>query len=105
MNKHLFYYVMFSAAICACSMNLHAQVLLPAYSSGATINYVRTWSVQKPLIDDNVVSASTNLQEVTQATQYIDGLGRPLQTVVRGVTPLAKDMVSPIIYDQYGREQ
>ncbi len=105
MNKYLLYKIILPLAICACCMNISAQVLPPAYTSGATINYVRTWSVQKPMTDGNVVSASTNLQEVTQATQYIDGIGRPLQTVVRGVTPLAKDMVAPVIYDQYGREQ
>ncbi len=35
--------------------------------------------------------------------QYFDGLGRPTQTVQRGVTPLKKDLVSLQEYDTYGR--
>ena len=42
-------------------------------------------------------------------TQYIDGLGRPLQTVMKqgsmitGSDPV--DMVAPVTYDEFGREQ
>ncbi|MBY0349079.1 MAG: hypothetical protein K2W79_12540 [Hydrotalea flava] len=49
------------------------------------------------------------LADVKQSTQYFDGLGRPLQTVVKqgslqtGQSPT--DMVSPVHYDEFGREQ
>jgi len=36
--------------------------------------------------------------------QYIDGLGRPMQTVSVKSTPGLKDMVQPVVYDDYGRE-
>ena len=41
-----------------------------------------------------------------QSTQYVDGLGRPLQTVSRQATPGEdpKDIVMPVIYDNLGRE-
>jgi hypothetical protein len=42
---------------------------------------------------------------VQQSTQYIDGLGRPFQSVVKGVTPSGTDLVSPILYDEFGRER
>jgi len=43
---------------------------------------------------------------VKQSTQYVDGLGRPLQTVSRQATPGEdpKDIVMPVIYDNLGRE-
>ncbi len=45
-------------------------------------------------------------QQVKQSTQYLDGLGRPLQTVMRQVTPGndPKDMIVPFQYDGYGRD-
>ena len=36
--------------------------------------------------------------------QYYDGLGRPSQTVQRGVTPSRKDLISLRQYDGFGRE-
>ena len=35
--------------------------------------------------------------------QYFDGLGRPIQTIQRGFTPSAKDMVTYQEYDEIGR--
>ncbi|MFR9260791.1 MAG: DUF6443 domain-containing protein [Bacteroides cellulosilyticus] len=35
---------------------------------------------------------------------YYDGLGRPVETVDKGVTPDSKDLVSLQEYDQFGRD-
>ena len=87
---------------------LAGQVQPPAYSTGINVNYLHTWSVQKPITDPNVVANSINLKEVSQSTQYIDGLGRPLQTVIKQGSLVtgsnAVDLVSPVTYDQYSRE-
>ena len=42
--------------------------------------------------------------DVLQSTQFFDGIGRPDQTVIRQVSPLGKDMVTPQVYDPFGRE-
>ncbi|MEO7216333.1 DUF6443 domain-containing protein, partial [Mucilaginibacter sp.] len=42
--------------------------------------------------------------ELQQAIQYVDGLGRPIQSVAVMASPFAYDMVQPTGYDQYGRE-
>ncbi|WP_410505537.1 DUF6443 domain-containing protein [Mucilaginibacter sp. E4BP6] len=42
--------------------------------------------------------------EVNQTIQYLDGLGRPIQTVGVKASPLGNDIVQPVAYDQYGRE-
>src|SRR6185437_6820828 len=46
----------------------------------------------------------TNAVDVKQVTQYVDGLGRPVQTVSRQASPLLQDMVDVQVYDPDGRE-
>jgi hypothetical protein len=83
-----------------------------AYSAATTLNYVRTWEALAPsYLNDAAFSAAAaatdGYKHIKEATQYIDGLGRPLQTVTRqstpGVNPM--DMVAPMVYDEFGREQ
>ncbi|MBL7749186.1 MAG: hypothetical protein JNM19_17235, partial [Chitinophagaceae bacterium] len=78
-----------------------------AYPAGTPVSYVRTWDAAAPEQDGNVLM-NRPLRDVKQATQYFDGLGRPIQTVMKqgsletgGTTT---DMVSASLYDQYGRE-
>lgn len=80
-------------------------VIPPAAYTGSTINYIRTWEPNMPSSDPAAVTGSTDVNAVKQTTQYFDGLGRPLQTVSKAITPSAKDLVVPVIYDAYGREQ
>ncbi|WP_186452503.1 DUF6443 domain-containing protein [Chitinophaga polysaccharea] len=81
-------------------------VTIPAAYNNATVNYVRTWTPSMPTTDTAVVAISTRtLAEVKQVTQYFDGLGRPIQTVAKGISPAGGDLVTPVIYDAYGREQ
>lgn len=48
--------------------------------------------------------ANRNTCDLMQVVQYIDGLGRPLQTVQVKGSPLLKDIVQPVAYDVFGRE-
>ncbi|MBS1511067.1 MAG: hypothetical protein JST86_09510 [Bacteroidetes bacterium] len=97
------------------SIQLVAQHTGNNYTSVTPVSYVRTWDVTAPELNPNNLMARP-LKDVKQTTQYIDGLGRPLQTVIKMgslVTdpnnPLssvnATDMVSPVEYDPFGREQ
>jgi len=74
-----------------------------AYSGSVLVNYVRTREAVGPISDAGSF-ASAGYSQVKQATQYLDGLGRPLQTVIKQGSPLVKDMVSPVVYDAYGRQ-
>ncbi|WP_321308614.1 DUF6443 domain-containing protein [Marinifilum fragile] len=54
-------------------------------------------------------SAVSNLNELKisqrhPVLQYMDGLGRPMQTVSVQATPNKQDLVQPIYYDDFGRE-
>ncbi len=83
----------------------HVDGLPGAYAATPTINYVRTREAKTPNTDAATFATST-YTDVQETTQYIDGLGRPVQTVVKqasaGTSP--KDMVSPVTYDEFGRE-
>jgi RHS repeat-associated protein len=48
---------------------------------------------------------TTTPSEARQMVQYVDGLGRPLQTVERGAAPSGYDQVTPFTYDAFGRPQ
>ncbi|KAA2238600.1 hypothetical protein F0L74_20465 [Chitinophaga agrisoli] len=78
---------------------------VPSAYTNTTINYVRSWEPSMPSADPAAVSASTDVNAVRQSTQYFDGLGRPLQTVTKAITPGLKDLVAPVVYDAFGREQ
>ncbi|WP_173002957.1 DUF6443 domain-containing protein [Chitinophaga sp. SYP-B3965] len=82
-----------------------AAVAKPGAYTNTTISYVRVWEPSMPAADTTVVRASTSVAEVKQTTQYVDGLGRPLQTVSRGTGGNRKDIVTPVVYDVFGREQ
>ncbi|WP_315815916.1 DUF6443 domain-containing protein [Paraflavitalea speifideaquila] len=78
------------------------------YTSNSKVNYVRTWVAKAP--EQSPATLVTRpLRDVQQATAFFDGLGRPLQTVVKqgslttGSSPV--DMVSAITYDEFGREK
>ncbi|HJT72561.1 MAG TPA: DUF6443 domain-containing protein, partial [Chitinophaga sp.] len=84
------------------------SVVVPnAYGQGVPVNYIRTWDALAPQTDPNVLIGSAPTA-VRQTTQYLDGLGRPIQVVVKqGSYPTggsASDMVSAMVYDSLGRE-
>src|SRR5690606_9285636 len=78
-----------------------------AYPVGTNISYVRSWDALAPEQDGNNLMARP-VQDVRMTTQYLDGLGRPLQTVVKqgslATGGTATDMVSTVVYDEFGRE-
>ena len=81
-------------------------VTKPGAYTTSKVNYIRSWEPNMPFTDTAaVVSATRQVKEVNQRSQYFDGLGRPLQEVVRGNSGNGKDLVMPLVYDQYGREQ
>lgn len=81
-------------------------VAVPAAYTTSKVNFIRTWTPQMPVAESAVViSATRSASEVRQETQYFDGLGRLLQTVDRAVSPSGRDLVTPLVYDAYGREQ
>jgi RHS repeat-associated protein len=83
-----------------------APVYLPAaYPTGTPINYITTWQPRIPFTDTALVARSTDVTQVNKNSQYIDGLGRTIQSVSWKASPTQNDLVAPTIYDAFGREQ
>lgn len=75
-------------------------------TSGTQVNFIRTWQPQQRYNDATaVIDAARTADEVSKGTEYLDGLGRPLQSVSWQSSPSKKDIVSPVEYDAFGREQ
>ncbi|MBL7744955.1 MAG: hypothetical protein JNN00_15890, partial [Chitinophagaceae bacterium] len=88
--------------------NAASQQTAPsAYNSNTKINYIRAWDAMAPISHADTI-LTRYAKDVKQATQYFDGLGRPIQTVVRKGSIItgssALDLVSPAVYDEFGRE-
>jgi hypothetical protein len=62
----------------------------------ATENYIQT----KTYLDYN----GTQVTKSAETVQYFDGLGRPKQVVNVKASPLGRDIVTPIVYDNFGRQ-
>jgi RHS repeat-associated protein len=75
-----------------------------AYPGTSPINFVRTWTAQSPITDPSAMTSASQSQ-VMESTQYLDGLGRPLQSITRWGSPTGKDLVQPLHYDAFGRER
>ncbi|MEO8820892.1 MAG: DUF6443 domain-containing protein [Ginsengibacter sp.] len=87
------------------ALTFNVQVVIPPPVAD-TRNFVKTWDAAAPETDpNNLITAS--LQDVKHSTEYFDGLGRPEQTVVQKGSLSSDgntDLVSPIVYDEYGRQ-
>ena len=69
------------------------------------VNYVRERDAMGR-ITDTVVFSAAGYGDVKETMHFFDGLGRPLQTVSRQLTPgdNPNDVVMPELYDPFGRE-
>jgi RHS repeat-associated protein len=52
----------------------------------------------------NPDAPSWTVEQAQVTTQYLDGLGRPVQTVLHQASPQRRDLVQPQAYDALGRE-
>jgi len=78
----------------------------PGYNAvNIVTNYVRTWDALGPYQSPTDLM-NAGYQHAKETTQYLDGLGRPLQIVSRQASPGSspKDLIAPIVYDAFGRE-
>jgi RHS repeat-associated protein len=67
-------------------------------------NYIIAHSIQKDGITDPSQIKDMTVGQLAEQIQYFDGLGRPIQTVSTQGSPLGKDMVQPVAYDDFGRQ-
>ena len=74
-------------------------------STSANLNFVRVRDVLKAGVTDTVTADGLSSSfDVAQTTQYYDGLGRMVQSVEKSASPDQEDMVTPVVYDDFGRQ-
>jgi RHS repeat-associated protein len=74
-------------------------------SSSSNLNFIRSRAILKAGVTDTVTADGlTSPYDVAQSTQYYDGIGRMVQSVAMEASPLQNDMVSSIVYDNFGRK-
>ncbi|GGB06515.1 DUF6443 domain-containing protein [Puia dinghuensis] len=86
---------------------LHAQsqpYIPPTAYTGTAVNYTRIWEATAPGQTSSTLLTGP-LTDVKQTTQYFDGWGRPMQTVLKQGSPLGNDMVTAHVYNSFGHEQ
>ena len=77
---------------------------LPAnFTAGIKVNYVRSITPTAPVTTEAAIQP-TDYDLSRVKTQYMDGLGRPIQTVDHFGSPSASDMVMTTKYDNLGRD-
>ncbi|WP_428330285.1 DUF6443 domain-containing protein [Mucilaginibacter sp.] len=71
-----------------------------------TNNYVVTKVPRiSGILTDSALNANiTDKTKVQVSINYVDGLGRSVQTIQKQASPLGYDVVQPQVYDPYGRE-
>ncbi|MDR6969683.1 hypothetical protein J2X31_003717, partial [Flavobacterium arsenatis] len=88
---------------------LYIILLLPAMASAQSTNqnYVKSTAYKVPTL--NGITATDGTGDVTDAKKsvnvtYFDGLGRPMQQVAHRQSGTGTDIVTPIKYDNFGRQ-
>jgi len=69
----------------------------------ANLNYVATRVFRVEGVNNTNIDDARSICEVNQTIQYLDGIGRPLQTVSVQASPGGLDIVQPYSYDLFGR--
>ncbi|KJF44165.1 hypothetical protein LH29_01155 [Draconibacterium sediminis] len=64
-------------------------------------NYVYTVVMREAETDESSLGSRERIETI----DYFDGLGRPLQSITIQGSPLNKDIIRPVEYDEFGREK
>ncbi|QEC79536.1 DUF6443 domain-containing protein [Mucilaginibacter ginsenosidivorax] len=76
-----------------------------AHGQTSTQNYIRTRVPRVPIATNTRLDQLTGVKDSVMTTiDYVDGLGRPLQTVQMQASPAGYDVILPHTYDAFGRE-
>ncbi|MCU0379373.1 MAG: DUF6443 domain-containing protein, partial [Bacteroidales bacterium] len=84
---------------CLIGFGLHTA----AFTQTVTRNYITTYIPKIPLTDEMSAPAQPK-ENCIKTVKYYDGLGRPDQAIQVALSPLGKDIVQPIEYDNFGRD-
>jgi RHS repeat-associated protein len=109
MKKAISLAVSLIAGLSGLVMGQDTTVVTPAVYHTTLNNYILEWTGIKPDTAAAHFTTGVYLSNAPLTAHYFDGLGRPLQTIVKqgslmtGGSPV--DLVSANVYDNYGREE
>ncbi len=86
-----------------CSPNTISVTVMPRVGC-IDRNYIVTNTVIGNNVTDLNAVNTLSIDLVNESVQYFDGLGRPIQNLVKQGSPNKVDIVTPVIYDNMGRE-
>ena len=78
------------------------SIVSASSGSTGTISSSENYIYSRTYLEPTLTSDDTKKQMKT--IQYFDGLGRPKQNIAIKTTPLGNDLVTPIEYDNFGRQ-
>ncbi|MFZ6012453.1 MAG: DUF6443 domain-containing protein, partial [Bacteroidota bacterium] len=84
-----------------CESNATEQTVSVIYNN---FNSIGEDVINVPGIQNLAAVESLSGSQRSTAVSYIDGLGRPMQSVQHQASPAGQDIVQPVVYDQFGRE-
>ena len=73
-----------------------------AFGQDTDKNYIKTYTARVPI--QGSLKNADHQDSTQQAVQYMDGLGRPKQTIVRRGVSATENMVTHQVYDDFGRQ-
>ncbi|WP_316834923.1 DUF6443 domain-containing protein [Pedobacter nutrimenti] len=79
--------------------------VLQAQTPSADQNYIIETTLRTPGKTTESQLIGLPVAQANRSIKYFDGLGRPLQIVDWQATPTLRDLVTPIAYDAFGREE
>lgn len=96
-----------SSNVASLSIAVSGNSVASGFSPSQDQNYIVTYSPKIAGLTTNtaVNAATSNKNNVDVSIQYMDGLGRPLQSLQWQGSPAGRDMVTPISYDSFGRQE
>jgi RHS repeat-associated protein len=67
-------------------------------------NFEQVWQAKVPIVDETSLNTLNN-SSVNLTTKYVDGFGNVNEIIERQASPQNTDIVTPFLYDQFGRLQ
>lgn len=78
--------------------------VIAQHTPSSTQNYIYVRTILKDNVKTEGDMQALTADDVRAEVQYFDGLGRPLQNVSVKAAPDGKDIITPIAYDAFGRQ-
>ncbi|SDM81308.1 RHS repeat-associated core domain-containing protein [Pedobacter steynii] len=75
------------------------------FQPSAYQNYILTRTFKVPNVTAENIGVIRKTCEENQVIQYFDGLGRPVQMINVHGSPTFRDLITPVAYDAFGREE